>query len=328
MEINNNMLGKYVNIADNIGSLVNYKDDRIDQVLRKFFCVKRKTNDIMGKVFNQLGYKFYDTINMTNIIYNDDDIIIKYEVNGKYDINNQIIIKFSDLIFQYKMVFCDKDKDIVLNVTVFNRKDIELRVSKIIEKLDNCNIYSREYNRYYAKYGIVVNNKLIELYLGIKYYEDDYRDRYMLILDNEIELENYLKNIDLSLGIEDIYNDISNYIGDSSKYVDIKLGIKSLDKNLVTDKIIVKNGKCINFMITNGNRCISVDEFGNCVSKYSDDLVDIVTNVNSDNASYTISAKNVSLLREQAFVHGIDEYESGMGYIALVKKRVMKLGNR
>ena len=326
MELNKDLTGKYINIVKNEGPMVDYKHDIVGQLLKKFFCIKRKEDIVLGKVLAQFGYKKNDIVSLTDVLYKDNSVIIGYMVNGK-DNGNKIILEFDNLIFQYNMIISDKDKDITCKITVFNKKNIEFKISKVVEKLDNGKIYLREYSPYSAKYKVIVDNREIGLYLGIKKY-DEFYERNMLLLDTENKIENYLKNIDLFKGLEDIYKDIISYIGTSVKCAEIKLNIKSLDdklKPVVTDMISIKNGICEEFMITRDNRCISIDKEGNCISKYNADNSTVVTRINEDGVSYTINASNEILLKEKAFIYGVNEYENAINEINDTKKRVLEL---
>ena len=328
MEFNKEILGKYINIAKNEGPIVRYKYDVTDQILKKFFCIKRNTDRVLGKVLAQFGYTKNDMIYLTDILYKENNIVINYEVNGREEKDNKITIEYSDLIYKYRMVISDKDRDVSCKVYIFGRKNIEFIISEIVEKLDNGGIYSREYSSYSAKYKIVVNNREIELYLGINIRIDDYFDRYILKLEKETELESYLKNIDGTLSLENIYKDIVGYIGDIFKYLDIVLNIKSLDNKfapVVTDKISVKNGECIQFMVTRGNRCINIDKDGNCISEYKDEDTSVVTAIEDEKATYSISSANQIKLREQAFIHGVNGYEDAINEIDDVKSKILEL---
>lgn len=157
---------------------------------------------------------------------------------------------------------------------------------------------------------------------------DEFYERYILALEKENELESYLKNLDVSLGLEDIYKDIISYIGDGIKYVDIKLSIKAINNkfdNEITDMINVIDGECVLFMITRGNRCISIDKDGNCVSKYMDEFGTVVTTIEDDKATYSISLVNEMLLVEKAFVYGVDEFVNSFNEINDTKNRVLEL---
>ena len=334
MELNKNVIGKNINIAKIDGPVVGFKYDITDKILKKFFCVKRNTNVVLGKVLAQFGYTRNDFIYLTDILYKDNNIIISYDVNGKKDKNNKINIEYSDLIYKYKIGFNEDNKEVFCKVVVFDRRNINFNVSQIKEKLDNGNVYYREYNPYYAVYKVVVNNIEVELNIKTKLF-DEYGTENILILEKEQELENYIKNIDISKGIENIYKDIVGYIGDVLKYLDIKICITELDKKIgddnklepvVTDMICVKNGVCEQFMVTRGNKSVSIDKDGNAVCRYNDEFVEVTTLINEyDGASYNIKSSNEIVLREQVFIHGVQGLENAIDEIDEVKERVLRL---
>ena len=335
MKLDKGMLGKDINIAKNEGLFVGYNNELVGDILKKYFCVKRREDILLGKVLNQFGYTKDDNILLTNVVYKENEVIIDYSVNGVCNEDNKIIIKFDNLIYNYRLIVSNEDSDISCQVSVFNRRNVKFRVAEINEKTNGGKIYSREYNTYCARYKIVDYDIEVELYLGIEIPNAGYVNPPIFVIEKEKELENYLKNIDVSKGLENIYKDVVNYFSDIFKYLDIKLSIRELNNlvnehnrfdPIVTDKIHVKNGVCEEFMVTRGNKCIIIDKDGNAVCRYKDEFVDVVTTVNEyDKATYSISAGNEIVLREGIFIHGLQTYEESIDEIDEVKEKILRL---
>lgn len=335
MIVNKDNLGKVINVGKNEYPIVNYRYQDIDGILKRFFCVKRNTDKVLGKVLSQFGFTKNDMITLTSIIYEDDNITFNYMVNGVEDKNNKIILEYADLIYKYRMMVSDKDRDITCKVTAFHHKNISFNVTKIEERLNNGIVYSREYNVYSSVYRVRVNDIELELCLKNKI-KDSYSER-MLILEKELELENYLKNISLPNSIDTLYKDIAKYLGDVSEYSNLSLKIRVTSKEIdgnsrlvdvvkVTDMISLRNGVCDEFKITRGNRCITLDRDGNSTSEYRDEFCDITTiQKDFDKATYSISASNDIVLREELFIHGVNEYEMALDEIDNTKKLVREM---
>ena len=90
--------------------------------------------------------------------------------------------------------------------------------------------------------------------------------------------------------------------------------------------IRVKNGVCEQFMVTRGNKCVSIDKDGNAVCRYNDEFVEVVTSINEfDGASYSVKSSNEIVLREEVFIHGMQGLEEAIDEIDEVKEKALRL---
>lgn len=324
MNIDKSLFGKTIEVGKNKGPLIIYNNEDIDMILKDFFKVSGNVKVVLGKVLSLYGFDQGDLIELKNIRKGNNGYVFNYVVNGNTAKDNIICLKRDNLIFKNSIIVCDKDKKIEVRLFVYNRRSIRVIPMEIEEKLDDGRIYSRTYGYDDALYRIRINDTEVKLGLTLKkkYYNEDN----MLYIDNDNEIENYFKNIDLSLGIDALYKDIAKYLGDVSLYTNISLIITKLGKeNKITDKIDLKYGECEYFMMTRGNKCVSIDKDGNCISKYSDDYGTVVTTLDNDGATYSISGKNYLLLREHIFIQGINGYEDAIDEIVDVKNKILKL---
>ena len=101
IKLNKDILGKNINIVKNDGPLISYRYNTVEEVLKKYFCVKKNAYVLLGKVLSQFGYAKSDTIELTNMLYKDNRVVIDYEVNGSRNEYNKITIVFDKFIFKF-----------------------------------------------------------------------------------------------------------------------------------------------------------------------------------------------------------------------------------
>lgn len=328
MNIDKSLFGKTIEVGKNKYPKIIYGGRDIDFVLKEFFKSSVNVGKLFGKILTLYGFTKDDVIELRNVRECSNGFVFDYIVNGIEDKDNIICLKYDNLIFKNSIIVSDKDKSIGTRPSVYSRRSIRVIPVEKEEKLDNGKIYSRSYGYYDAVYTIRINDIEIKLELTLKkkYYDEDT----MLYIDNDLDIENYFKNIDLSLGIDDLYKDISKYLGDVSLYTNIDLRITKLSNDInkednITDMICLNYGECVQFMMTRGNKCVSIDKDGNCISKYNDNNGTIVTTLNNDNATYSISGKNYLLLREQIFIYGVNGYENAIDEIVDAKNKILEL---
>lgn len=308
MNIEKLKLGEINNLSNLEHPIIAIKDKKIEKELKEFLGVRRNVKDIFGKILSQLGFKSDDIIYLKDISCDnfDNKVIFEYSVNFVNDSSNKIILNFGDLESLYSLIIIDKNNVVKCGCSV-SKKDIRLKINRIEERLDNGRVYTRSYDWSDSDYIINLGNRKIRLHLNKK---NDNNYQRLMVIENELKLEEYLKNVDESISIDNLYKDIASYLGEVSEYSFVTLSMGSVleDKNKteVTDFIAIRNGVCCEFGITRGNKKIVLKDNDSWEYSYSDELYSISSIGDDNRVTYSVSANDKNSLRECAVWSDLD----------------------
>jgi len=258
-----NVLGK--DIVKN-GPKVIYENEIVKKEIDRWIAYLEHNS------FNELLYK---------IGFNMDDTVYLYETGKRYEfsysLNNNEINSENTIMLSYGSMV-----DFGPEITVFdsvgsrhydcvphfsNYEGDDVILNSYEKKLDDTKSY---------RYGSFIYTSLIEFKsLEYKILIDvtrDIEDENRIVLNNQLELEEYLKAIEFPVSIIDLYNDLYRICG-LDKYV--KCGIKvvknnNLNKEEITDMIKINNGVVDEFCITKDGKRIYLSNNGNWSYKMVD----------------------------------------------------------
>jgi len=296
MNINRLSLEEENNIYNVDYPMVIIKDKNIERELRGFLGVRFGVDKVFGRILSQFGFTKEDSIVLKNIKYNRniDSIEFEYSVNLVDDTKNKIILNYN---CSREFVIYDKDSCVTCDCSVTSINDVGIRIKKLEERLNNSRIYTREYGYNESTYSIRIGGRYYNLSLK-KDNDNDYRD--LMIIENDRCIEEYFKNMDSGIEIDELYKNIEGYLGDIDSYNEIRLEIATLmgDKNRTDNLLVLRNGICCEFVVTRGNKKIFLNSDMEWEHDYKDRFYSVNTKGSEYNGvSYTVNADNDSILK-------------------------------
>ena len=295
MNINKDSLIKGINLSGIEYPTVVIKDREISRELKGFLGKRFSIEVIFGQILSQLGFDKNDLIMLKNIEYSRgmNAAKFRYSINSVDDEDNKMIL---DYCFRH-MVVSSKDMDIVCECSVTSKNDIRVYLKKIDEKISDFKRYTREYGYSYSKYSIKNGNDEISLTLR-KDNDNDYKE--LMCIENDLEIEEYFKNMKFDGDIDKIYKDIEGYLGNIDDYKNIRLEINKTrnNKSINTGLLVLENGICKEFMITRNDRCIYLNSNGEWSYNFNGRFY-TVSSLGKDekNITYSINASDDSVLK-------------------------------
>lgn len=265
-------------------------------------------NEIVKKEIDRwIAYLEYNSFNelLFKIGFNMDDTVYFYETGKRYEFNyslnsneinseNMIMLSYGSMVdFGPEITVFDsmgfRCYDCVPHFSTNTDEDVVLNSYE--KKLSDDKSY---------RYSSFIYTNLIEFKsLEYKILFDvtrDIEDSDRIVLNNQLELEEYLKNLEFPLSIMDLYNDLYRICG-LDKYV--KCGIKvvkknDLDKEEITDMIMINNGVVDEFCITRNGKRIYLSDNGNWSYKMvdNDELVKFSMEFIDNKVNCVISSNN------------------------------------
>ena len=325
MNINREALIKGINLSDKEYPTVVIKDREISRELKGFLGRRFSIEMIFGQILSQFGFNKDDLIVLKNIEYNRGMNAVKFEysVNLVNDSENKIILDFN--CFR-QLIVSNRNVDVVCDCSVTSKNDIRVYLKKIEEKINSFKTYTHKYGYTYSEYSIKNGNDEISLTLR-KDNDNDYKE-YMLI-ENDLKIEEYFKNMDLNCDIDKIYKDISEYLGNIDNYKDVKLEINKIinNKSINTDLLVLENGICKEFMITRNGRCIYLNSNGELSYNFNGRFYTVSSLGKDDrNITYSVNADNDEILKYVIDTKGY--VEDVVSDVEDTKKLVRSMFNR
>ena len=295
MNIDKESLVKGINLSDREYPTVVIKDREISRELKGFLGRRFSIEMIFGQILSQFGFNKEDLIVLKNMEYNRGMNAAKFEysVNLVNDSDNKMILDYC----LRQLIICSKNMDVVCECSVTSKNDIRVYLKKIVEKINSFKTYTREYGYTYSKYSIKNGNDEISLTLG-KENDNDYKE--LMCIDNDLEIEEYFKNMGCNYDIDKMYKDIEGYLGNIDSYKNIKLEINKIRNNKVinTGLLVLENGVCKEFMITRNDRCIYLNSNGEWSYNFNGRFYTVSSLGKYDkNITYSINADNDEILK-------------------------------
>lgn len=322
MNIDRLSLEKGNNLYDVEYPMVVIKDRDISRELKGFLGRRFGIEKIFGQILTQFGFTKDDMIVLKNIDYNQmmNVVTFEYSVNLVNDSNNKIMLDFN---CWKELIICDRSMSVSCDCSTTSLSDISVRIKKIVEKLNRYKIYTRRYGYSDSEYSIMIGSKEIRLNLR-KDNDNDYRE--LMSIDDDDKLEEYFKNCDGNVSIDELYKDIVGYLGDIHSYNEVKLEISKIrnNKKINTDLLVLRNGVCQEFMTTRNNRCIYLNNNGEWSYNHIDRFYKVSALGRKDSdVTYSVSADNDSILK-----YYMDSVEDVVDEVEDTKKLVRSIFNK
>ena len=337
---------KLLKVDNNKSRMIKYNLDNYNE---EYFINKMK--DI--KIFDYRWYEILDIIDnlLLNVGFNNGDNILINDINfilnnskNEYDyvidfsVNGEDCYKF---IFRYNdiwdmkpmFIFVKGNERYCYNISFNDREDNLLSLKNMYYEVCMGDIlYRREYSYMKANYVVLKDDYTLNLEIYKQYgYLNNKDDDYRYVLDNEDMLRYYLMNLEFPVRIDSVYDKIQReFLGNISDYPMINLEVMTFDHingiDVISDKILIKDGKWKMFGMTNGNKIVMLEDNGNWSYKLLDSNLDVKISMKmDDDISYTIHGDSKEELEQYFSMYLVNDMVDVNKGIENTKKLVKKM---
>jgi len=244
----------------------------------KELCISINNNMGNEIKFSCDGIKDKDKIlNLLNDILLLEWYIFGIKLSDSFeDIFSKWIGKLMEIGFVNFSLSCINNKNVVSNCLISNFND----VLKVVTKSYFKKVY---YERIITKKDLNTDNTRIVLKNGDYQFEVEYLDDSKVrdMINNEIELINYLNNLSFPVEIDDVCRNICRVsLGDINKYTDISLKVYRNDVR--TNIFSVKDGKLDYFQKIDSSKRITIGRDGVFSYTKEDDILRYLVELDGD----------------------------------------------